>query len=539
MMTAPEEHPATGSAADAEAERDGAGGAGAWLDAARSRLDGTVLGPATAQLGRVEEVGDGIALLSGLPGVRLDELLRFEGGQFGFAQVLDRDRVGCVLLDAADGGQGGVGAGDAVTGTGDVVRVPVGPGLLGRIVDPLGRPLDGLGPIVAEALDTIERPAPAIADRDLVTQPVQTGVMVIDALFALGRGQRELIVGDRAIGKTALGIDTIINQRDSDMICLYVAIGQKNASVRRAVDAIFQRGARERCIVVVAESAGAPGLQWIAPFAAFTMAEYFRDRGRHALIVIDDLSKHAASHREIALLTRQSPGREAYPGDVFYVHARLLERAAKLSAEKGGGSLTALAIAETDAGNLSAYIPTNLISITDGQIVLDAKLFHEGHKPAVDVGTSVSRVGGKTQARALRDAAESLRLDYAQFLELETFTRFGGMPDTRVREQLTHGARIRAILGQPLHAPLRLAEEVSLVLALQTGVLDPLPAEAIAAFRAGLPAALDSQAPAIVRALQSTGKLDPADRDALLDILMHRARTLTPAPAPAAKETAG
>ena len=331
------------------------------------------------------------------------------------------------------------------------------------MVDPLGRALDGKGPVIAERHDPIERPAPAIVERDFVTQPVQTGVLVIDALFALGRGQRELIIGDRAIGKTTLAIDAIINQKTSDMICVYIAVGQKSSSVRRSIDAIFARGAPERCIVVVAGSASPPGLQWIAPFAGFAMAEYFRDRGQHVLVVIDDLSKHAACHREIALLTRQSPGREAYPGDIFYVHARLLERAAKLSAAKGGGSLTALPIAETDAGNLSAYIPTNLISITDGQIVLDTRLFHEGQKPAVDVGVSVSRVGGKTQAKALRDAAASLRLDYAQFLELEMFTRFGGMPDSRVRGQLARGARIRAILNQPQHAPLRLADEVALI----------------------------------------------------------------------------
>ena len=284
-------------------------------------------------------------------------------------------------------------------------------------------------PVTAESSQPIERAAPSIIDRDLVVQPVQTGLVVVDTLFALGRGQRELIIGDRAIGKTTLGIDTIINQKDSDIVCIYAAVGQKSSAVRRAIDAIEAYGEPKRCIVVASDASGSPGLQWIAPFAAMTMAEYFRDRGQHALIVIDDLTKHAATHREIALLTRQSPGREAYPGDVFYVHARLLERAAKLSKEKGGGSLTALPIAETDAGNLSAYIPTNLISITDGQIVLDAKLFTQGQKPAVDVGTSVSRVGGKTQAVALRDAAKTLRLDYAQFIELESFTRFGGMPD--------------------------------------------------------------------------------------------------------------
>jgi F-type H+/Na+-transporting ATPase subunit alpha len=412
--------------------------------------------------------------------------------------------------------------------TGDVVRVPVGPTLLGRVVDPLGRPLDGKGPIATDALEPIERPAPTIIDRDLVVQPVQTGLLVVDTLFALGRGQRELIIGDRAIGKTTIGIDTIINQKTSDIVCVYVAVGQKSSSVKRAIEAIRNAAAPERCIIVVAGAASSPGLQWIAPFAGFTMAEYFRDRGQHALIVIDDLTKHAATHREIALLTRQSPGREAYPGDVFYVHARLLERAAKLSREKGGGSLTALPIAETDAGNLSAYIPTNLISITDGQIVLDAKLFYQGQKPAVDVGTSVSRVGGKTQARALRDAAQTLRLDYAQFLELETFTRFGGMPDGRVRDQLTRGARIRAILDQPQHAPLRLADEVALVLAVQAGLLDPLPLAAVGKFRRGLRDAIDRGAADIVRLIQDTGELDNEHKQALREMLKEYVRTVTP-----------
>jgi F-type H+-transporting ATPase subunit alpha len=506
--------------------------AASWLEGARTKLGAATLGPQAEQIGRVEEVGDGIALVSGLPNIRLDELLRFEKGQFGFAQVLERNRIGCVLLDDVDA----IEAGDVVRGTGDVVRVPVGPALLGRVVDPLGRPLDGKGPIATDTLEPIERAAPAIIDRDLVIQPVQTGLVVIDALFALGRGQRELIIGDRAIGKTTIAIDTIINQKTSDIVCVYVAVGQKSSSVRRAIDAIHSSGARERCIVVVAGAASSSGLQWIAPFAGFTMAEYFRDRGQHALVVVDDLTKHAATHREIALLTRQSPGREAYPGDVFYVHARLLERAAKLSKEKGGGSLTALPIAETDAGNLSAYIPTNLISITDGQIVLDAKLFHEGQKPAVDVGTSVSRVGGKTQARALRDAAQTLRLDYAQFLELEMFTRFGGMPDARVRNQLTRGARIRAILDQPQHAPVRLADEVALVLAVQSGLLDALPLPVVVEFRRGLHETLDRGASDAVRLIQETGTLDDTGKQAIHVTLRQYAQFVTP---PVAPKTAG
>jgi F-type H+/Na+-transporting ATPase subunit alpha len=499
--------------------------ASVWFERARTRLGAVSLGPQTEQMGRVEEVGDGIALVSGLPAVRLNELLLFGKGQSGFAQVLERDRVGCVLFDDVDA----IEAGDAVHGTGDVVRVPVGPALLGRIVDPLGRPLDGKGPVVSDMFEPIECAAPAIIDRDLVTQPVQTGLVVVDTLFALGRGQRELIIGDRAIGKTTIAIDTIINQKTSDMVCVYVAVGQKSSNVRRAIDAIMAFGAPERCINVVAAASSSPGLQWIAPFAAFTMAEYFRDRGQHALIVVDDLTKHAASHREIALLTRQSPGREAYPGDIFYVHARLLERAAKLSKQRGGGSLTALPIAETDAGNLSAYIPTNLISITDGQIVLDTKLFHEGQKPAVDVGTSVSRVGGKTQADALREAAEMVRLDYAQFLELETFTRFGGMPDTRVRNQLTRGARIRAILNQPQHAPLRLADEVAMVLAVQSGLLDTLPLSVMALFRQGLREMLDRDVPDLVHRIQDTGVLDDGGKQAIREVLQKYILTLSPA----------
>jgi F-type H+-transporting ATPase subunit alpha len=498
-----------------------------WLKGARTKVGTAALAARAEQIGRVEEVGDGIALVSGMPSIRLDELLRFEKGQLGFAQVLEEDRVGCVLLDEVDG----VEAGDSVRGTGDVVRVPVGSALLGRVVDPLGRPLDGKGPIESDTRMPIERPAPSIIDRALVIDPVQTGLVVIDALFALGRGQRELIIGDRAIGKTTIAIDTIINQKNGDIVSVYVAVGQKSSSVRRAIDAIQGSAAPERCIIVVAGAASSPGLQWIAPFAGMTMAEYFRDSGGHALIVIDDLTKHAATHREIALLTRQSPGREAYPGDVFYVHARLLERASKLSKDKGGGSLTALPIAETDAGNLSAYIPTNLISITDGQIVLDAKLFYQGQKPAVDVGTSVSRVGGKTQAHALREAAQTLRLDYAQFLELESFTRFGGMPDTRVRQQLTRGARIRAILDQTQHAPLRLADEVALVLAVQGGLLDALPLKVIPAFRKGLAEVIDRDAADAVAAIQVHGTLDEVRKQVLVGALAAYAKRFTPAPA--------
>ncbi|MEM5471752.1 F0F1 ATP synthase subunit alpha [Hoeflea sp. AS60] len=494
-----------------------------WLVAAQAALRSAALGPRVEHRGQVEEIGDGIAMISGLRDVRLDEVMHFQGGQVGFARVLDSDQIGCVLLDAATD----VEAGDAVFGTGEVVNVPVGEALLGRIVDPLGRPLDGKGPIQAASRLPIERPAPSIIERDLVTEPVQTGIVAMDTLFALGRGQRELIVGDHSTGKTTLAIDALIAQRDTDMICIYVAVGQKTSSVRRAIDALQAQGNFERCIVLVASSASAPGLQWIAPYAGMTMAEYFRDKGQHALIVIDDLSKHAATHREIALLTRQSPGREAYPGDVFYIHARLLERAAKLSKDRGGGSLTALPIAETDSGNLSAYIPTNLISITDGQIVLDAALFHQGQKPAVDVGLSVSRVGGKTQAPSLRTAAGTLRLDYAQFLELEVFTRFGGMPEGRVRDQLKRGERIRAILRQPQHAPFRLADEVGLMLAVQSGLLDPLPLDAVAAFRAGLPAALERDAAEVLSTITASGEMEAETRKVVMTAITRLAQSLS------------
>jgi F-type H+-transporting ATPase subunit alpha len=494
-----------------------------WLETARRRVAAATLGPELTEIGHVISIGDGIALISGLPGARLDEVLRFDSNRLGFVQTLDAEHIGCVLLDDA----GDLEAGAIVHGTGEVMRTAVGQSLLGRVVDPLGRPLDGGAPIAAERHDPVERAAPAILERALVTEPVQTGILVIDSLFPLGRGQRELIIGDRAIGKTSIAVDTIINQKTSGLICIYVAIGQKSATVARVIDAVRRLGAPERCIFVVASPASAPGLQWIAPFAAMTMAEYFRDRGQHALVVIDDLSKHAATHREIALLTRQPPGREAYPGDVFYLHARLLERAAKLAPGLGGGSITALPIAETDAGNLSAYIPTNLISITDGQLVLDSRLFYAGQKPAIDIGTSVSRVGGKTQAQALRDTTGMFRLDYAQFLELELFTRFGGVPDARVQAQITRGERLRALLAQPQFAPLRLADEVALALALREGLLDVEPTESLAALRRALPAWLDDHAPGAVAAILRDGKLLPTDavaiRQAVAGLLQKRA----------------
>lgn len=503
-----------------------------WLDRSRDVLARTALAPQAEAIGRVRQTADGIAHVTGLPDVRLNALLRFEGGQYGFAQALDRDEIAAVLLDDT----AAVTAGQRVVDTGEVLQVPVGEALLGRVVDPLGRPLDG-GPALGQTETwPIERPAPAIIERDPVSDPVETGVLVVDALFALGRGQRELIVGDRATGKTALAVDAIINQKNSDVICVYVAIGQRATAVERVIEAVRKYGAPERCIFVVGGASAAPGLQWIAPFAGMSMAEYFRDRGQHALIVIDDLTHHAATHRELALLTREPPGREAYPGDVFYLHARLLERAAKMSAAKGGGSLTALPIAETDAGNLSAYIPTNLISITDGQIVLSSHLFAANQRPAVDVGLSVSRVGGKAQKAALRSVSGRVRLDYAQFLELEMFTRFGGISNTRVKAQITRGERIRALLTQPRYANLRMVDQVALLAALAEGVFDTLPPEALADLRAQLPGYLDAQGGDLLADLAQSGQLDAPGRKALAELVAGLARQMvpgTPAPGPA------
>ncbi len=450
-----------------------------WLARQRGALARVRLAAAAQTFGRVERVADGVARVSGLPDVALDETVRFASGALGYVRTLDAGSVNVVLLDDA----AHVEAGDRVERTGAVMRVPVGEALLGRVIDPLGRPLDGGEPVAAAAWLPVERPAPAIIERDAVNEPLETGVLIVDALFAIGRGQRELIIGDRATGKTSLAVDTIVNQRTSDVICVYVAVGQRATAVQRVIDAVRAHGAPHRCVFVVAAASASPGMQWIAPFAGFSVAEYFRDRGQHALVVIDDLSKHAATHRELALLTGDPPGREAYPGDIFYLHARLLERAAKLAAGLGGGSLTALPIAETDAGNLSAYIPTNLISITDGQLVTDAALFAANQRPAVNVGLSVSRVGGKAQVPELRQVAGQLRLDYAQFLELEMFTRFGGLTDARVSAQIARGERIRALLAQPRFSPLATADQIALLAALGAGELDAVPANRIAQIR--------------------------------------------------------
>ena len=401
--------------------------------------------PEIRSVGTVLQIGDGIALVSGLRDVMADELLEFPGGLLGLALNLERDRIGCVLL----GPDEGVRAGDRVMNTGRVIEVPVGKELLGRVVNALGQPLDEKGPLEAARFHPVEAEAPGVIDRVPVNEPLQTGIKVIDAVIPLGRGQRELLIGDRQIGKTAIAVDTVLNQKGTDVVCIYVCIGQRMSKVAQIVDVFETHGAMEYTTVVVASADEPPALVYLAPYAGCAMAEEFMYSGGHALIVYDDLSKHAVAYRELSLLLRRSPGREAYPGDIFYLHSRLLERAAKLKEELGGGTMTALPIVETKAGNIAAYIPTNLISITDGQIYFSSALFNRDFKPAIDVGLSVSRVGGAAQNRAMRVVSRRLRLDIAQYLELEIFARFGAELEKRTREQLARGDRLIEVLKQP------------------------------------------------------------------------------------------
>lgn len=484
------------------------------LDALKARVAAARLGAEARETGTVLAIADGLATVAGLPGAELNEIVTFASGAQGFALTLEPDLIHVALLDPMDG----IAAGSTVTRAGVLASVPVGEALLGRVLDPLGRPLDGLPPVASAERLPAERPAPRIIERDFVSEPVETGLLVIDALFAIGRGQRELIIGERRTGKTALAVDAIINQAGGDMIAIYVAIGQRSAATRRVIEAVRARGRIGRTIFVAAEPTAAPGLQWLAPFAATTMAEWFRDRGQHVLIVYDDLTKHAATHRELALLSRQPPGREAYPGDIFYLHARLLERSAKLSAAKGGGSLTALPIAEIETGNLSAYIPTNLISISDGQIVTSETLFAANQRPAVDIGLSVSRVGGKAQWGAMKAVAGRLRLDYAQYLEMKMFSRFGGFGDAGMAARMARGERIAALLAQPRFAPLGLTAQIALLAGLDAGLLDPLDPARIAALKTALPPLLAAE-PRLAPLRAAPDNLDEASRAALLDVV--------------------
>jgi F-type H+-transporting ATPase subunit alpha len=423
------------------------------------------------EVGTVMSVATGIAKVSGLPGVGFEELVKFPGDVLGIAFNVDEDEIGVVLL----GEYQDLHAGDEVQRTGRVMDMTVGEGLLGRVIDPLGRPLDGNEPINTSQRLPIERPAPAIMDRAPVTVPLQTGLMVVDALIPIGRGQRELILGDRQTGKTAIALDAILNQRGKNVICVYCAIGQRASAVAKVVANLREKGAMDYTVVVVAEGNDAPGVAYIAPYAATSIAEHFMEAGHDVLIVYDDLTQHARAYRELSLLLRRPPGREAFPGDIFYIHSRLLERATHLCKERGGGSLTALPIIETEAQDISAYIPTNLISITDGQIYLSPSLFELGVLPAVDVGKSVSRVGGKAQRAAYRAVAGDLKLAYAQFEELETFARFGARLDDDTRKIIEHGRRIRACLKQPEFAPVSVPAQIAVLLALTANLFDPVP----------------------------------------------------------------
>jgi F-type H+/Na+-transporting ATPase subunit alpha len=430
------------------------------------------------EVGRVIEVGDGIARIYGLEKAMAGELLQFPGDVVGMVLNLEEDNVGAVLL----GDDRAIREGDTVRRTSRIAQVPVGEALVGRVVNALGQPVDGKGPINAKEFRPIERYAPGVVDRRSVKEPLQTGLKAIDAMIPIGRGQRELIIGDRGTGKTAIGIDTIINQKGQDVFCFYVAIGQKRSTVAQVVKVLEDAGAMAFTTVIVASASEPAPLQYIAPYAGVTMGEYFRDSKRHALCIYDDLSKHAAAYRQLSLLLRRPPGREAYPGDVFYLHSRLLERAAKLNDELGGGSLTALPIIETQLGDVSAYIPTNVISITDGQIYLESDLFYGGIRPAVNVGLSVSRVGGSAQVKAMRQVAGKLRLDLAQYRELAAFAQFGSDLDRATQMQLARGQRMVELLKQGQYQPLPVEKQVVIIFAGTQGLLDDLPVDAVREF---------------------------------------------------------
>lgn len=466
------------------------------------------------ETGVINTVSTGIAKVSGLPGVGFEELVKFPGDLFGIAFNIDEEEVGVVLL----GECWHLHAGDEVERTGRVMDVPVGDGLIGRVIDPMGNPLDGGGPLASTRRFPIERKAPAIMDRAPVTVPLQTGIKVVDALVPIGRGQRELILGDRQTGKTAIAVDTILNQRDQNVLCIYCAIGQRASSVAKVIDDLRKHGALMYSIVVVTEGNDAPGLTYVAPYAATSIAEYFMEQGRDVLIVYDDLTHHARAYRELSLLLRRPPGREAFPGDVFYIHSRLLERATHLDQNHGGGSLTALPIIETEAQNLAAYIPTNLISITDGQIYLSPTLFELGVLPAVDVGKSVSRVGGKAQLASYRSVAGDLKLAYAQFEELENFARFGTRLDEHTRKIIDHGRRIRACLRQAEFAPLSVAAQITVLLALTSGLFDQVPLDKMAEAQRALIAAAHELPEALRASLLSHEALSAANRDVIVAI---------------------
>ncbi len=444
----------------------------------RNEIEGYNKSLDVANTGTVLEVGDGIARVYGLSKAMSGELLKFENGVMGMALNLEEDNIGAVIF----GESRGIKEGGTVKSTGKVAEVPSGEGLLGRVVNALGEPIDGKGSIEASKYMKIERPAYGIIDRKPVSEPLQTGIKAIDGMFPIGKGQRELIIGDRQTGKTAIAIDTIINQKNNDVVCIYVAIGQKRSTVAQIYKKLEELGALEYTIIVAATASESAPLQYLAPYAGVAMGEYFMEQGKHVLIIYDDLSKHAVSYREMSLLLRRPPGREAYPGDVFYLHSRLLERAAKLSDELGGGSITALPIAETKAGDISAYIPTNVISITDGQIFLETDLFNSGFRPAINPGVSVSRVGGSAQIKAMKQVASKVKLELAQYNELLAFTQFGSDLDKATRDQLNRGAKIMEVLKQSQYNPYRVEEQVVSFFCVTNGYFDDIPTEKVKAF---------------------------------------------------------
>ncbi len=457
-----------------------------------------------SEVGSIISLGDGIARLHGLEKVMAGELLEFPHGVSGIAMNLEEDQVGSVLL----GDYAELKEGDEVRRTGRIMSAPVGEALIGRVVNSLGQPVDGKGPIATTDYNPVERLAPGVVERMPVREPLQTGLKAVDAMIPIGRGQRELIIGDRQTGKTAIALDTIINQKGGDVICIYVAIGQKRSTVAQVVKTLEHYGAMDYTIVVVASASEPAPMQYIAPYAGCAMGEFFRDRGRHALCIYDDLSKHAAAYREISLLLRRPPGREAFPGDVFYLHSRLLERAAKLNEAKGGGSLTALPFIETQAGDVSAYIPTNVISITDGQIFLEADLFHSNIRPAINVGISVSRVGGNAQIKAMKQVAGSLRLDLAQYRELAAFAQFGSDLDKASQAQLNRGRRLVEILKQDQFQPLPVEKQIAIIFAGTNGLLDDLEVEECRPFETELYRFLDNAKPEILRKLAASKEFD-------------------------------
>ncbi len=468
-----------------------------------------------SETGVVILVGDGIAKASGLDNCMAGELVEFPNGSYGMAQNLEEQTVSLVIL----GSDNGIKEGDTVKRTGRVVSVPVGKGLIGRVVNALGEPIDGKGAIKAEAYRPIESPAPGIIDRQHVSTPLQTGIKAIDSMIPIGRGQRELIIGDRQTGKTTIATDTILNQKGKDVICIYVAIGQKRSTVAQVVQTLTLGGAMDYTIVVSATASELAPMQYIAPYSGCTMGEYFMQKGKHVLVVYDDLSKHAVAYRAISLLIRRPPGREAYPGDVFYLHSRLLERAAQMSAKKGGGSLTALPIIETQAGDVSAYIPTNVISITDGQIFLETELFHSGIMPAVNPGISVSRVGGDAQIKAMKKVAGSLKLLYSQYRELQSFAQFGSDLDADTKSRLALGERIVEVLKQKNESPVEVSHQVCILYAVINGYLKDIPVPEIPEFEKRLYEFMDNRHPEVLTAIRTTGKLEPDTEQALKDAL--------------------